>query len=181
MKIQKQGIKTVSELIADGATAADLPQDTQVYITANSLNKTLNQAITDGDLSQLKLFAKYYCSVNKASSSTQPIDFDTAIYSHASVTTGSGWKFTVPSGYAGYYLIKTSMATQTSALNTEMYYNGSSIGWGMQTVNNTEFQTGMHLVFLNVSDYIDIRLVGGSDNILGGANPYTTIDIIYLG
>lgn len=49
-KIQKQDIKTEAELISGGATAADLPNDTQIYITANGINKTLDQAISDGDI-----------------------------------------------------------------------------------------------------------------------------------
>lgn len=49
-KIQDQDLKSVAELVAAGATAASLPNDTKVYVTANSINKTLNQAITDGDI-----------------------------------------------------------------------------------------------------------------------------------
>jgi hypothetical protein len=49
-KIQKQGIKTAAELISAGATIADLPNDTQIYVTANSINKQLSQALTDGDI-----------------------------------------------------------------------------------------------------------------------------------
>lgn len=50
-KIQGSDIKTTAELISAGATAADLPKDTQVYLTANSLNKTLKDAIEAGDIS----------------------------------------------------------------------------------------------------------------------------------
>lgn len=49
-KIQKQGIKTAAECVTDGATAATcLPEDTQIYVTANGLNKQLSAAITAGD------------------------------------------------------------------------------------------------------------------------------------
>lgn len=50
-RIQNEDIKSESTLIADGATAASLPHDSKVYVTALSLNKTLYQAIVDGDLS----------------------------------------------------------------------------------------------------------------------------------
>lgn len=49
-KIQNEDIKSAAELVSAGATAASLPNDTKVYVTANSINKTLNQAITDGDI-----------------------------------------------------------------------------------------------------------------------------------
>jgi len=48
-KIQKQGIKTSAECIAAGATDATcLPEDTQIYVTANSINQKLSTAITNG-------------------------------------------------------------------------------------------------------------------------------------
>lgn len=50
-KIMNADIQSVSELTAKGATAAQLPNDDKVYLTANSLNKTLKQAIIDGNLS----------------------------------------------------------------------------------------------------------------------------------
>lgn len=49
-RIQKQDVKTSAELISAGATAADLINDTQIYVSANSINKTLSQAIIDNDL-----------------------------------------------------------------------------------------------------------------------------------
>lgn len=49
-KIQNQDIKSVAELVSGGATAASLPNDDKVYVSANSINKTLKQAILDGDI-----------------------------------------------------------------------------------------------------------------------------------
>jgi len=49
-KIQKQDVKTEGELTGAGATVADLINDTQIYVSANSLNKTLDDAIIDGDI-----------------------------------------------------------------------------------------------------------------------------------
>lgn len=50
VKIQNENIKSSAELISGGGTAAQLPNDDKIYVTANSLNKTLKQAIIDGDL-----------------------------------------------------------------------------------------------------------------------------------
>jgi len=49
-KIMNADIQSVSELTAKGATAAELPNDDKVYVTALSINKTLKQAIVDGDI-----------------------------------------------------------------------------------------------------------------------------------
>lgn len=50
-KIQNEDIKSASELTGAGGSASQLPNDTKIYVTASSLNKTLYQAITDGNLS----------------------------------------------------------------------------------------------------------------------------------
>lgn len=49
-KIQNQDIKSAAELVSAGATAASLPNDDKIYVTALSINKTLKQAIIDGDI-----------------------------------------------------------------------------------------------------------------------------------
>lgn len=49
-KIQGADVKTEAELITAGATASSLIQDTQIYVSALSLNKTLDDAIIDGDI-----------------------------------------------------------------------------------------------------------------------------------
>jgi hypothetical protein len=49
-KIQKQDIKTVAELTSAGATAADLPNDDQIFVSALNINKTLKDAITEGNI-----------------------------------------------------------------------------------------------------------------------------------
>lgn len=49
-KIQRQGIKTDTEIVTAGGAIANLPGDDQVYVSANSINKTLRNAILDGDI-----------------------------------------------------------------------------------------------------------------------------------
>lgn len=49
-KIQRQGIKTDTEIVAAGGSIANLPGDDQMYVSANGINKTLKQAIIDGDI-----------------------------------------------------------------------------------------------------------------------------------
>ena len=49
-QIQNEDIKSSAELVSGGGTAAQLPNDDKVYITALSINKTLKQAIIDEDI-----------------------------------------------------------------------------------------------------------------------------------
>ena len=50
-RLQNEDIKSVAELAAQGCGPEKLPNDDKVYLTANGINKTLKQAIEDGDLS----------------------------------------------------------------------------------------------------------------------------------
>lgn len=49
-RIQNEDIKSAAELVSGGGTAAQLPNDDKVYVTASGINKTLKQAIIDGDI-----------------------------------------------------------------------------------------------------------------------------------
>ena len=49
-KIQDADVKSLSELTGAGATAAQLINDTKIYVTANGLNKQLSQAIIDQNI-----------------------------------------------------------------------------------------------------------------------------------
>lgn len=49
-KIQNEDIKSSAEIVADGGTASQLPNDTKIWVTANGINKTLYQAIVDEDI-----------------------------------------------------------------------------------------------------------------------------------
>ena len=49
-KLQNADFKTLSELTGAGGSASELLNDTKIYVTANSLNKQLSQAISDGDI-----------------------------------------------------------------------------------------------------------------------------------
>lgn len=49
-RIQNEDVKSESELIALGADKTKLIHDSKIYVTANSINKTLDDAIIDGDI-----------------------------------------------------------------------------------------------------------------------------------
>lgn len=180
MKIQKQGIKTVAELITAGGTAADLPQDTQVYVTAGSINKTLNQAITDGDIvttSASKIVARYRLTSNIGSDSTLPINFDTMVYdTHSAVTTSpTAWKFTAPRNDY-YQVVVNAQVSSPSSVSFELHLNNTNIGWGLTTLNSSYYETSVATIYLTTGDYIDVRCMASS-TVIGAANNYTYISI----
>lgn len=49
-KLQNEDHKSLTELLASSGSASQLLNDTKIYVTANSINKQLSQAITDGDI-----------------------------------------------------------------------------------------------------------------------------------
>lgn len=49
-KLQNEDFKTETELVNAGGSKSQLLNDTKVYVTANSINKTLDDAIIDGDI-----------------------------------------------------------------------------------------------------------------------------------
>ena len=49
-KIQNEDIKSAADLVAAGGTAAQLPNDTKVYMTANGINDTLYNAVVAGKI-----------------------------------------------------------------------------------------------------------------------------------
>ena len=49
-KLQNEDFKTEAELTGAGGAKSQLLNDTKIYITADSINKTLDDAITDGDI-----------------------------------------------------------------------------------------------------------------------------------
>lgn len=49
-KLQNEDFKTESELTSAGGSASQLLNDTKIWVTGNSINKTLDDAIVDGDI-----------------------------------------------------------------------------------------------------------------------------------
>lgn len=107
-KIQKQDVKTVADLVGAGATAADLPNDDQVYVSANSINKTLKQAIIDGDISGGGTGAIKFTATNaggQSISNTQTTGW-VAENDPSSILHAGGDYVTIPT--TGYYFIEAT-------------------------------------------------------------------------
>lgn len=73
-KITNDDIKSVAELTGLGAGAPQLPNDDKVYVTANGINKTLKQAIIDGDIGGTPTSLKETLTLSAGDASAQLID-----------------------------------------------------------------------------------------------------------
>lgn len=76
-KIQGADLKTEAELILAGADKTYLPNDTQIYITANGINKTLYAAITDQNIGAPPVAAKESLLLDSTDILNQYVDLAT--------------------------------------------------------------------------------------------------------
>jgi hypothetical protein len=104
----------------------------------------------------------------------------------------SNGRFTVPVGYAGYYLLMFNGigGEYDISPNTRWTVNGNDISWGAAHVNlGTGFTfTGLyarllmscqHIHYLSESDYVNIRMIGGST--YGTDTTHCSVCIMYMG
>lgn len=162
-KIQKQGVKTEAEVVSDGGTAADLINDTQIYVSANSINKTLDDAIVDGDIGGMSLSSIVRgggCTKGGSSSGdTTVVNFANAISS-----TGSDITFTARTSTTGdLYTINTTGVYSLSASITDgsnaQTYGFSVNSSGTSTVVQSLAASEVPLIFYA------INAVGGTGSV----------------
>jgi len=98
--------------------------------------------------------------------------FNTALI-NSGIYNSSNGRFTVPSGYGGYYLLSFTGLSgyyNTNAPNTRWYQNGSEEQYGAYHTNlgvNIASAmhvgiSGMHIINLAANQYVDLRVVGGT-------------------
>lgn len=116
--------------------------------------------------------AKYYASASTSNSTfadntTEIVDFDTKVVdTHNAVTTGASWKFTVPPGHSGIYVIdQASIQWSTNAsLNStyiSLYKSGTDAGYISRAfgIDESLYSSGTTVVQLDEGDYVDIRVI----------------------
>lgn len=122
------------------------------------------------------------------SGSFQVVDFATVeLDSRSAVTTGAAWKFTVPSGHAGIYLVATTVTIVAGVggiFVIGVFKNGAEAGRLVESEVETEKLGGGGSILLSLAagDTVDIRVFqnsGGAKNIGGDVNN-TNVSIIRL-
>jgi hypothetical protein len=153
--IQKQDVKTSAELAAAGATDASMIQDSQIYVSADSLNKTLYQAIIDDDFgggggggslpwtvvtgtSQSAAVNNGYIT-NNASLVTVTLPATAAVGDVIAIAGkgAGGWKI---AQNAGQYIVRDTITTTTGTSGQLISSHAKSCVYLICTVANTEFE-----------------------------------------
>lgn len=146
-KIQDRDVKSLTELQAAGAGAAQLINDTKVYVSANGINKQLSAAVTDGDLGAGGSGA---AGMNLITNS----DFERSVSTGyiTSGTTVSQTLYNVQTPYNKYYARITATASggyyetvplyvptvlANGDLQTQSYVFPVSGTWSIQTISGT--------------------------------------------
>lgn len=141
-KLQNEDFKTEAELTGAGGAKSQLLNDTKVYITANSINKTLDDAIIDGDLGGGGAAAETQTyRANNAngygSSSTNIRQINTVIEN-----LGSGLFTAANSATLGFTV--TVIKDCTIALTyTDNFSGGSNLGLSL---NSAQLSTGIQTI-----------------------------------
>lgn len=132
--------------------------------------------ITNPTTTNLKDSTRAYAVATGASQSIPDntstiINYSTVVLdSRSAVTTGASWKYTVPSGMGGIYLVTACALLQSSAAGVylNVFKNGVNyalLGYQKEAAGALEGINGSCLVSLVPTDYIDIRII----QISGGA------------
>ena len=114
------------------------------------------------------IVAIYRISADKTPSVSSPIDFDTKIQdTTASVTTGSGWRFTAPK--ASFYDVTVTAGTSTTGGTLDLYVNGS-IDRGLMSMADTSVRSASASVYLKAGEYISVNPDSASKTFTGTKN-----------
>ena len=122
--LQNEDHKTEAELVAAGGTKAQLLNDSKIYITAKSIFKTLDDAITDGDIGGI---ITILCAVFTGTAITPTVNQFRQIYTY---TGSSQQTFTGFGTLATYFrngdevIIVGSDDTNTLLINNNDVANG---------------------------------------------------------
>lgn len=138
-------------------------------LTADSSQSTGMKWSTPGTSAKAKYKKTATQSVNNATYTI--IDFDTIVFDpDTAVTTGGSWKYTVPTGKGGKYIVAVGLRLQSSSLwdtnetaQLWLYKNGIQdhiIGEKRMDAAGTYgvYINGLGMIDLAAGDYIDVRL-----------------------
>ena len=186
----KWGIDPVKDLVTTkgdllAATAADtlarLAAGTNGYLLVADSTQTAGLAWSAGTSGSTFGRAKVSGAKSLASGSTVIIDFDTEDYDpDGAITPGADWKYTVPTGKGGYFLVTAFVMIEASTAWTQgeiavlhLYKNGSSaVNMNIATAQANASSayaitlSGITLIQLAATDYIDIRVYQNSGSTL---------------
>jgi len=207
-KLQNEDHKTEAELVTAGGTKAQLLNDTKIYVTANSINKTLDDAIADGDIGNglsflnVAIIEDVQASGVNGGSSTSTVQtrvLNTLTQTSSWASLGSNQititptgtqsfliKFFVPSFRSDDHIAHLYDATGASILK----YGQSAFDSSGSSATNA-LCVGSHVVTLSAANIYEIRDqvttpkatngLGDGHSFAGVTNTFTRVEIYELG
>lgn len=160
-------------------------------VTATGTQTLTNKVVTNV-VDNTRAYAKATRGTAQSipNNSSTIVDFATTVLdSRTAITTGAAWKYTVPAGHGGVYLVSATVGLDGGAVwpgELRVFKNGSldtvldvvaSAGGTQSAAMN-----GSTLMSLAAGDYIDIRIIqitGGSVNTIANA-AYNHVEILRL-
>ena len=161
-------------ILADGA-------DNSIITSDGAGNFTPASGLATGALANTPAFHAYLNSSQTISNSTfTKINFNTKLFdTNSAYDNSTNYRFTVPSGYAGKYLIHMSVRYFTSssfAAHLYLKINGGTIISACSWTNGYYTQNSNTIIIdLSVGDYLHVETwqnSGGNQN-LNGTREYT--------
>ncbi len=163
------------------AAGADLPlgpgtDDLLEFNGVDVADVSTAQTLLNKTVRNVKDDTRAYARYTRGSAQAMPnggvytiVDFATSVLdSRSAVTTGASWKFTVPTGMGGVYLVSAEVHLDSIAsagqAGLALYKNGSvytRLG-SMPSNANNDSAGGSALISLVAGDYIDVRLAQNS-------------------
>lgn len=120
---------------------------------------------------------------NISTATSTIINYGTETYDpDNTITVGAAWKYTVPTGKAGYYLVSASLLLDANAgwevgenANIALYKGGVLQSYldasHVQAAGTYQiYLNGATMIYLEAAEYIDIRVYQNSDNTIATTN-----------
>lgn len=182
VKKTDSSLTNIITILFNGAETANGKTSLKLLFQNDSYTLVSNGATWDIESSVIKaITAGFYCSSNKVTSTTAPIDFNQVDFdSHSRVTTGAAWKFTVPVGRANTYEITLDQVYITAGTS---YFGIRKNG---TFIKNITFSTGNIFgectipMVLADNDYIDIVASSGSCTVKGNTLNTPAVEVAYI-
>lgn len=178
-KLQKEDFKTEAEIIAAGGAKSQLLNDTQIYVTANSVNKTLDDAIIDGDIGSGGAVPNYITNFDAEANTTGWSLFDDgAVSTPVDGTGGSSSTLTLTrtttsgeilSGTASFKLAKSAANGQGEGVSYD--FTVPRAGATSPTRISFDYQTTVNFSYAN-NDLV-VYIYDVSASLLIQPTPYT--------
>jgi hypothetical protein len=126
-KIQGKSVKNSTDIVSGGGAISDLITDDQLYISANSINKTLKQSVIDGDIGAGGACSLVWKKTGITSPNTRFVDgFELLDFAY-DVSQEIYCTFIVPSSYsAGKQIQLKNAAFFTTATTNKVFFKSQS-------------------------------------------------------